>query len=212
MAKYFYERKLPHYQPPGVTFFVTYRLEGSIPMEKIREMQADYKRLEQQLAGHSLSGKALFEAKTSLQEACFEQTDHYLDKNLNEPYWLKEDRIASLIADSLHFLAQSKIELWCFCIMSNHVHVLLDVKKEEDELFRIMQQHKSFTAAKANKILQRTGQFWETESYDHIVREGRFEKIVMYILNNPVNAGLVKHWTEWKWTYLHPSLRDSFLL
>ena len=70
-----------------------------------------------------------------------------------------------------------------------------------------MQSHKSFTAKKSNTILQLTGQFWEAESYDHIVREGEFDKIVNYILLNPVKAGLVKQWEDWKCTYLAKELQ-----
>ncbi|MEI8059975.1 MAG: hypothetical protein WCG67_07450, partial [Ferruginibacter sp.] len=69
-------------------------------------------------------------------------------------------------------------------------------------LYKLMQSHKSFTAKKCNLILQRTGAFWEPESYDHIVRPGEFDKIVNYILANPVKAGLVKKWEDWQWSFL----------
>ena len=65
-----------------------------------------------------------------------------------------------------------------------------------------MQSHKSFTAKKGNAILQREGVFWEPESYDHILRNGGYENIVNYILQNAVKARLVKKWEDWKWTYL----------
>lgn len=91
--------------------------------------------------------------------------------------------------------------------MGNHVHVLFNIRNDEDDLFRVMQQHKSFTAKEANRILSLSGQFWERESYDHVVRAGEFWMIVHYILNNPVKAGLVNSWDEWKWTYLNPALR-----
>jgi hypothetical protein len=37
-----YHRKLPHFQPAEATFFVTFRLEGSIPMETIRHLRENY--------------------------------------------------------------------------------------------------------------------------------------------------------------------------
>jgi putative transposase len=203
MSKYFYQQKLPHFQPPQATFFVTYRLAGSIPMEKIREWQDEYRKTVLKLIT-TLAGRELHLAKQSLQDAYFEKTDNFLDTNLNEPYWLKEKEVAQIVAGSLHFLAKDKIDLWCFCIMPNHVHVLLNVKNDEHDLFRIMQQHKSFTANQANKILSHSGQFWERESYDHVLREGKFWAVVSYILNNPVKAGFVKDWREWGWNYLNP--------
>jgi REP element-mobilizing transposase RayT len=77
--------------------------------------------------------------------------------------------------------------------MGNHVHALFLVNDTDTDLYKIMQLHKSFTAKKANIILQREGAFWEPESYDHIVRSGEFDKIVNYILQNAVKARLVKN-------------------
>lgn len=42
MSKQFYRRCLPHWQIPEATYFVTYRLAGSIPMAVVRQMQAQY--------------------------------------------------------------------------------------------------------------------------------------------------------------------------
>jgi putative transposase len=113
-----------------------------------------------------------------------------LDKKLNEPYWLEKIPIAEMVAGSLHFLSKKIIELWCFCIMPNHVHALFFLKNDEKDMFRVMQQHKSFTAGEANRILNFSGQFWEMETYDHVVRTGEFDNIVSYILNNLLRLDL----------------------
>ena len=160
-------------------------------METIRSLRSEYEAAENKLLN-------LFPDK--------ENFDDLLDKQLNEPYWLGEAPVAEVVAKSLHFLAKKMIELWCFCIMPNHVHLLFSLKDDKQDMFRIMQCHKSFTAKEANRILNLAGQFWEPESYDHVVREGEFENIVSYILNNPVKATFVKEWEEWKWNYLNPVL------
>ncbi len=55
---------------------------------------------------------------------------------------------------------------------------------------------------KANKILNRKGAFWQHESYDHVVRDGNeLERIINYVLHNPVRAGLVSSRDQWKWSY-----------
>ena len=67
---------------------------------------------------------------------------------------------------------------------------------------RILHSLKGYTAKKANQVLGREGQFWQRESYDHIVRDRDEQlRIRRYILNNPVRAGLVDHWTEWPYSY-----------
>jgi hypothetical protein len=45
-------------------------------------------------------------------------------------------------------------------------------------------------------------EFWAHESYDHYVRDAdEWERIVAYVLNNPVKAGYVANWREWRWNY-----------
>ena len=65
-----------------------------------------------------------------------------------------------------------------------------------------MQSLKGYTARKANQLLGRSGAFWHHESYDHCVRNSNeWRRIVNYVLNNPVKAGLVDEWEKWRWSY-----------
>ena len=49
----------------------------------------------------------------------------------------------------------------------------------------------SFTAKEINKLHGRTGQFWQHEPYDHIVRNAeRLRRLERYIVENPVKAKL----------------------
>jgi hypothetical protein len=65
-----------------------------------------------------------------------------------------------------------------------------------------MHSLKSYTATKSNRLLNRSGQFWQHESYDHIVRD-RKELIGFreYVLNNPVKVGLVVSAEQWPWSF-----------
>lgn len=106
--------------------------------------------------------------------------------------------------------------------MPNHVHVvfhLLDEEKQSSadrnvcdtvsqpfqavKVAIIMQSIKGYSAREANKILKRKGSFWQSESYDHIVRdEDELKRIIKYVLFNPVKANLVTKWEDWVYTYL----------
>lgn len=94
--------------------------------------------------------------------------------------------------------------------MPNHVHLLIKLKKRDKSrstessysLTKILKLIKGGTAFEANKTLERKGQLWQHESYDHFVRNDQEqEKIIRYILQNPVKARLVKHWEDWPWTF-----------
>ena len=68
-----------------------------------------------------------------------------------------------------------------------------------------MHSLKSYTANEANRVLGRTGRFWQKESYDHWVRaERELFGIAEYIAQNAVTAGLAAN--PWDWLYC--SARD----
>jgi REP-associated tyrosine transposase len=74
----------------------------------------------------------------------------------------------------------------------------------------IMKSLKGYTAWECNRALGGKGTFWQPESYDHIVRDSEeFHRIVNYVLNNPVKAGLVKDWRDWKWNYQRQSVQST---
>ncbi|MBS1510389.1 MAG: transposase [Bacteroidetes bacterium] len=198
MQKPFYRQRLPHKQAGNAIYFITYRLYDSIPNTIIQQLREENERAYQQLLKN---GQFTTANEYALHQQSFERFDSFLDKNPNAPYWLQQPQIAQIVYDSLLHLSKTEIDLYCFTIMSNHVHALFAMKDDEKEVYRIMQLHKSFTARQCNNALGRSGSFWQEESYDHIVRHGEFENIVNYILQNPVKAGLVKNWEDWKWTY-----------
>ena len=202
-----YRRNLPHILPPGATYFVTYRLHGSIPRHKSQEWESVFTKQKTAILAQPLHPDIQREEIYKLQKKQFVEMDDWLDANPNGPYWLQEDKVAKEVADSLYFLANRDFNLWAFCIMSNHVHALLTPFESAPLLFKIFQNHKRHTGNRGNKVLGRSGAFWQHESFDHYVRDDReFDRIVAYIANNPVKAGIVENWQDWKWTYLHPDL------
>jgi putative transposase len=203
--KYFYTRKLPHWQPEEDYFFITYRLAGSLPVAVINTLKEEYK------TQKKLPENQLQERKEMLREYYFESFENELEKNLNEPHWLKNDPVAEIVFNSLLFNNNKHYRLWAACLMSNHVHILLQTMTGSPPLNVILQNHKKFTAVHCNKILHRTGQFWAEESFDTLLRNNvHFYSVVNYIIQNPVKAGLIKRWKDWKWTYLHPELDKEY--
>ena len=90
-------------------------------------------------------------------------------------------------------------QLRAWALLVNHVHILIHPRAR---LSRITKAIKNFSARQANAILGRTGQpFWQDESFDHWIRgPEELEKIVRYIEENPVTAGLVKRVDGWRWS------------
>ncbi len=197
-----YRRNLPHFTPPDAALFITFRLHDSLPKSVLDRLQAE----QRQITNSAKSQTSTPEKIAILRKKHFAKFDRMLDSS-KESELLSNPLAAKIVADILHALdREGHIELWCFTIMSNHVHVLLSLNNPEKSLRQVMQLLKGRSAFECNKVLGRSGIFWQHESYDHVVREGEFDRIIEYILMNPVKAGLVTEWRDYAWTYLHPNL------
>ena len=127
--------------------------------------------------------------------------DKYEDAGYGQCF-LQDPRIASMIQENLFHFNGVRYNVLNWCIMPNHVHVLIEVK-EGWTLSTIMHGWRSYTAHQANKILGRTGDFWMDEYFDRYIRdEKHLETVVNYIDNNPVKAGLVDEAHKWPWSRL----------
>jgi putative transposase len=102
--------------------------------------------------------------------------------------------------------------------MPTHIHIVFSLISEsrltengsssglaarhEFPVTKILGSLKKYTARRANDILRRNGDFWQDESYDHLVRDlAELQRLIWYVLQNPVKAGLVKDWQDWPWNY-----------
>lgn len=194
-----YERTLPHRLPPGEAIFVTFRLADTLPQEVLARLREEVELLQ---SAHADDAAQLYAA----QKRHFGHFDELLSRANHGPTWLGQPAIAQVVAASLHYFDGTGYELLSYCLMPNHVHLLVALPPEVPLLARTLQRIKGYTALQANKLLGRTGPFWQAESYDHVVRNGELERILSYIMHNPVKAELVAEWQQWPYTYVAPSL------
>jgi putative transposase len=195
--KLFYQRQLPHYQPPGAILFITFRLAGSLPRKVLQQLEAEAARGAAEI-GKFTSEYERKKAAYTAQKYLFNQMDTGLHSAPRGPKWLADPKIAGLVCDAMHYRDGKQYELEAYSVMPNHVHIVFTPICDEGEpypLSRIMQSLKGNTARKANQLLGRQGPFWKHESYDHVVRDNEeFKRIVNYVVMNPVRAGLPSRW------------------
>jgi REP element-mobilizing transposase RayT len=203
--KLFYQRHLPHIQPPGATLFITFRLAGSIPAEVLKQLALEAESRDARLSRMPDPKERAIEAYRE-HRRMFGLWDRALDTTKSGPFWLRDPQIAELVPGSMHHCDGKTYDLVAYCVMPNHVHVIFTpLPKPEGgyhAMSAIMHSLKRYTARESNLLLGREGQFWQHENYDHVVRdEAELNRIIRYVLNNPAEAGLVERWEDWQWSY-----------
>ena len=122
MATEFFYRHLPHWHPPDATYFVTFRLAGSLPGEVVERLRQEKDIAEGKLA-KTFQGNALKDEKYNLAKMLFARYDDFL-ANASAPRWLADEAIAKIVQDEIHALHPETYHLIAYCIMPNHVHCL----------------------------------------------------------------------------------------
>ena len=125
---------LPHCDYPGLVQFVTIRLADSMPASRRGEWE------------HLLAIEDVRKKRTKLEE--------YLDRGIGECH-LRDPHMAKLAENVLlHFHGQ-RHELLAWCVMPNHVHVLVHVW--QTPLWKTVQSWKHFIQTQANYCLRNAG-------------------------------------------------------
>jgi 3-hydroxymyristoyl/3-hydroxydecanoyl-(acyl carrier protein) dehydratase/REP element-mobilizing transposase RayT len=183
---------LPHWDQAGATYFVTFRLADAIPEEARQRLEA----ARQEIV--STAEQAQRPLSASEHEALDRLYSERMDELLNAGHGachLSDARCATVVANAIKHFDGDRYVVYAWVVMPNHVHVVFRANPGR-ELSDIMHSWKSFTAKACNKVLGRTGEFWQREYFDRIIRDrSDFERRVRYTLENPAAAGLV----DWKW-------------
>jgi len=171
---------LPHFDGTALPQFISFHLADSLPVKVIKQWQDELKCLE-------------YEQERILLQRRIER---YLDCGHGE-LLLQDERVAGMVQDSLLKFDGSRYRLFAWVVMPNHLHSLV-TRYENYQLKDILHSIKSYTAHEANKLLNRSGQFWIEDYFDRYIRDERhFRQTIAYIEMNPVKAGLCQKPGDW---------------
>ncbi len=91
-------------------------------------------------------------------------------------------------------------KLFGYTLMPDHLHVLLSPADSGQPIADWLQSFKGYTTS---QFMKRGGKppLWQPSGNDHVCRTAETaERVLGYIVNNPVRAGLVECWQDWPWT------------
>jgi REP-associated tyrosine transposase len=118
--------------------------------------------------------------------------------NKRTPY-LATPPVADLVVDALHFRHGRSAQVLAYCVMPDHLHLLLALLKEGVALSRWVADLKRWTVREAKEEAH-AQLVWQANFYEHIVRKDEeLATVARYILENPVRKGLAARWQEYGW-------------
>lgn len=184
---------MPHWEVQGGRYFITIHLAGAIPAAGRERIRA----IAEQLGSVS-------DAQTpqwlSIQRRIFAEMERWLDR-ASQNASLKHPHIAAVVADAIeHRHERGDWQVFESVIMPTHLHLFCEIG---GGMKAVLEDFKRWTGHQAAQFLGREGErFWQREWFDHWSRsDEEDERIVAYIRNNPVKAGLVKSADQWPYTF-----------
>jgi putative transposase len=91
------------------------------------------------------------------------------------------------------------VEIWSYCLMPNHVHIIA-VPRDADGLARTFSQlHRSYTGY-INARMRVTGHLWQGRFGSVAMDEAHLLAALRYVALNPVRARLVDRAEDWQWS------------
>ena len=183
-----YIRHMPHWRFEGVCYFITFRLNDSIPAASIKEMRSEDEVWKNRIV--SCGGKLPEDA--NLEWIKFQRTrllkvELLTDEGHGECL-LRDTKLREIVVATLHYFEAVRCEMLAFAIMPNHVHALCRPLGSH-RIENLVGSWKRHSALQINRVLGRRGSLWQQETFDRIIRDSEhYRRVVRYIAGNPIKA------------------------
>ncbi|BCU77710.1 hypothetical protein llg_24250 [Luteolibacter sp. LG18] len=179
-----YGLKLPHWQQDHSTYFLTFRQADSIPHSKIAKWK------EERAIWMKFHPRPWSDADEMEYHHRFSQAiEHWLDAGEGSCL-LEHSSASSIVREVLLGKDGERFLQHTFVVMPNHAHALVSLGPNEslDDLLKIW---KGVSARRINLALERSGELWQANYFDRLVRDGEhFWNCARYIRRNPIKAHL----------------------
>lgn len=104
-------------------------------------------------------------------------------------------------------LKASGSRIWAWCLMPNHVHLIVMPEDEDGLRATVTNTHRRY-AAHINSRNLWTGHQWQCRYGSVVMDEWHLYNAFAYVVLNPVRAGLVKKAEQWRWSSIHAHLGE----
>lgn len=175
---------LPHWEQGGGTYFVTFRLDDSLPQARLAQWKCER---ETWITTHPRPWTT--EQEQDYHKRFSSKVEQWLDQG-HGSCLLRTPELGKIVSEALRFFDGQRWIAHSAVVMPNHAHVLF-TPINGHALADILHSWKSFTALQINQRLARQGEIWQRTYFDRLIRDGNhFRNCVRYIRKNPEKARL----------------------
>lgn len=116
------------------------------------------------------------------------------------------DEAKEIVFASVKYHDDKKYKLHACVVMETHVHIILQPLEESAgtyySLAQILHSVKSYSSHKIKNLLNLSCNIWMDENYDRFIRDSKdYLEKVDYIIYNPMKAGIVDKYEDYKWLF-----------
>jgi putative transposase len=133
--------------------------------------------------------------------------------NRRLPTFFCDDDYKRYLEIMAELCSQKQVEIWAYCLMPNHVHLIAVPETKESLAEAIGEAHRRYTWL-INSHQGWSGYLWQGRFASFPMDEAYLYMAACYVELNPVRAGLVKEAWQYRWSSAaaHISGRDDTLV
>jgi putative transposase len=126
--------------------------------------------------------------------------------NRRQTTFFRREDYMTYLALVAEYKVEAGIDVWAYCLMPNHVHLVVVPEAEESlaKLFRSV--HLRYTRL-INQRKDWRGHLWQERFHSFVMDETHLMAAVRYVELNPVRAGLCSIAAEWEWSSARAHLK-----
>ena len=121
--------------------------------------------------------------------------------------FFSDDDYCAYRAIMVHQARRYRLQVWAYCLMPNHVHLIATPETAQGLALPIGHAHRRF-ALKINRRERWAGHLWQERFSSFPMDEIHLLAAVRYVLLNPVRAGLVDRVEDWPYSSARTHLGD----
>lgn len=134
-------------------------------------------------------------------------TPHHVTQRGNRrlPTFLRPEDYRAYLGLAAEAFAEARVQVWCWCLMPNHVHLIATPEDEAGLAKAVGLTHLRYTRL-INRRESWSGYLWQGRFASFPMDEAYLRQCVRYVGMNPVRAGLVSRAVDWPWSSVRAHL------